>query len=101
MLIHTVFFWCKAGVSAEEKAAFIEGAKKLGTVDAVKSVSVGIPAETPRRDAVDHSFDVNLVLQFDSIALHDTYQVHPIHHEFVELYSGLWERVQVYDTMTD
>ncbi len=100
MIIHTVFFWHKAGVSEAEKAAFIEGAKKLGTVSTVKAIHVGTPAGTPRREVVDHSFDVNLVLHFDNIALHDAYQVDPIHHEFIDLYKHLWARVQVYDSAT-
>ena len=101
MLIHTVFFWLNDGVSEADKAAFIEGAKKLGTVETVHACHVATPADTPRRAVVDHSFGVNLVLHFESIALHDAYQVHPIHKEFVDLYHHLWARVQVYDASTD
>lgn len=100
MIIHTVFFWLNEGVSPAEKAAFLAGVNKLGTVESVHAIYVGTPAETPRRAAVDHSFGVSLVLHFDSIVMHDVYQVDPIHQEFVSLYNHLWARVQVYDSAT-
>ena len=46
---------------------------------------------------VDNSFDVSELMIFESVEAQDAYQVHPIHIEFIENYSHLWERVVVYD----
>ena len=58
---------------------------------------VGTPASTIEREVVDNSFDVSELMIFESVEAQDAYQVHPIHTEFVENYSHLWERAVVYD----
>jgi hypothetical protein len=92
-----VFFWLNNPDSESDKQQLIEGLNALGSIDEVKVLLVGTPASTIKREVVDNSFDVSELMIFESVEAQDAYQVHPIHTEFVENYSHLWERVVVYD----
>ena len=100
-IIHHVFFWLNNPDSESDKQQLIEGLNTLGTIDEVKFLLVGTPASTIKREVVDNSFDVSELMIFDSIEAQDAYQVHPMHTEFVQSYSHLWERVVVYDMKVD
>ena len=45
-LLHHVFFWLKNPGSAEDRATLIAGIKKLGAIETVRAIHVGIPAST-------------------------------------------------------
>ena len=96
-IIHHVFFWLNNPDSESDKQQLMEGLNTLGSIDEVKVLLVGTPASTIEREVVDNSFDVSELMIFESVEAQDAYQVHPIHTEFVENYSHLWERVVVYD----
>ena len=96
-IIHHVFFWLNNPDSESDKQQLIEGLNTLGSIDEIKVLVVGTPASTIEREVVDNSFDVSELMIFESVEAQDAYQVHPIHTEFVENYSHLWERVVVYD----
>lgn len=99
MIQHNVYFWLKDTVTATEKKDFEKGVHDF--VTAVKSVhkfEIGIPAPTPQRDVVDHSFGYSLFTWFKSMNDHNIYQDHPAHKKFIDNFSGLWERVQVFDS---
>jgi hypothetical protein len=96
-IIHHVFFWLNNPDSESDKQQLMEGLNALGSIDEVKVLLVGTPASTIKREVVDNSFDVSELMIFESVEAQDAYQVHPIHTEFVENYSHLWERVVVYD----
>ena len=96
-----MFFWLNNPDSESDKQQLIEGLNTLGSIDEVKFLLVGTPASTIKREVVDNSFDVSELMIFDSIEAQDAYQVHPIHTEFVQSYSHLWERVVVYDMKVD
>ena len=100
-IIHHVFFWLNNPDSESDKQQLIEGLNTLGSIDEVKVLLVGKPASTIKREVVDNSFDVSELMIFDSVEAQDSYQVHPIHTEFVQNYSHLWERVVVYDMKVD
>jgi hypothetical protein len=100
-IIHHVFFWLNNPDSESDKQQLIEGLNTLGSIDEVKVILVGTPASTINREVVDNSFDVSELIIFDSVEAQDAYQVHPIHTEFVENYSHLWERVTVYDMIVN
>ena len=100
-IIHHVFFWLNNPDSESDKQQLIEGLNTLGSIDEVKFLLVGTPASTIKREVVDNSFDVSELMIFDSVEAQDAYQVHPMHTEFVQSYSHLWERVVVYDMNVD
>ena len=100
-IIHHVFFWLNNPDSESDKQQLIEGLNTLGSIDEVKVLLVGTPASTIKREVVDNSFDVSELMIFDSVEAQDAYQVHPMHTEFVQSYSHLWERVVVYDMKED
>jgi hypothetical protein len=101
-LIHNVFFWLKEDLTAEEKAAFLEGVKSLGTINTVKAIYIGPPAPTEARDVVDNSFSYALLVHFDNVEGQNAYQIDPIHLKFVEDHEDKWTRVKVYDnTLVD
>ncbi|MEZ4828120.1 MAG: Dabb family protein [Bacteroidia bacterium] len=93
MFVHHVFFWLEEGADLE---ALREGVESLEAVDEIYSIHIGeaVPSE---RDVVDDSFDLSLLLVFESKEDHDIYQTHPVHLQFVEECSQLWKRVVVYD----
>ena len=100
-IIHHVFFWLNNPDSESDKQQLMEGLNTLGSIEEVNVLLVGTPASTIKREVVDNSFDVSELMIFDSVEAQDAYQVHPIHTEFVENYSHLWERVVVYDVKVD
>ena len=59
--IHTVFFWLKEDVSAEERATFMEGLESLRAIESVKRSWIGPAAQTPR-EVVDNTYDMALIL---------------------------------------
>lgn len=98
-MLHNVYFWVKDGVSDTELKKFEQGIKDF--VSAVKEIhkaEIGFPAATEDRDVVDHSFDYALFVWFKSIDDHNVYQKHPAHEKFISDFSGLWEKVKVYDS---
>ncbi|HLT81091.1 MAG TPA: Dabb family protein [Cyclobacteriaceae bacterium] len=99
MLSHHVFFWLKNPNSKEDRDKLIEGLKTLAKIETVKSLRIGVPASTEKRDVVDNSFSVSELMLFDDVEGQNAYQVHPIHQKFVENCSHLWEKVIVYDAI--
>lgn len=99
-VVHTVYFWLKNPDSVADRDALIAGLKTLRQVPAVKSLHVGVPANTEKRDVVDNSFSVFELMFFDDLAGQATYQQDPIHLAFVENCSHLWDKVVVHDSVT-
>ncbi len=98
-LLHHVFFWLKNPESAEDREKLIAGIKKLGAIETVRAIHVGVPASTEKRDVVETSYQVSELLCFDDTEGQSAYQVHPLHKKFVEECSHLWSKVVVYDVM--
>ncbi len=96
---HTVFFWLKNPDSKEDRDALIAGLKTLIQIAAVRSIRIGLPAATAKRDVVDDGFDVSELLFFDDIAGQNAYQVDAIHKRFVKDCEHLWRKVVVYDSV--
>jgi len=97
MLIHTVYFWLKSGLTSAQQAEFRRGVESLGSIAHVDRVYLGPPASTPPRAVVDQSFSLGLTVICRDAAAHDAYQADPIHRAFVATCQHLWSRVQVYD----
>jgi hypothetical protein len=96
-LMHHVFFWLKNPDSAADRAKLIAGIKSLAAIETVRSIHVGVPASTEKREVVDNSYHVSELLGFDDVAGQDVYQVHPLHKKFVDEHEHLWSKVVVYD----
>ncbi len=100
MLIHTVFFWLKPGLSAAQRADFRRGVESLGAIASVERAYLGPPAPTPARAVVDASVSRGLTVIFRDAAAHEAYQIDPVHRAFVAQFQDRWIRVQVYDFET-
>jgi len=99
MLQHTVYFWLKEEVTESERENFGKGIKKfVSSVKEIQKAEVGIPAATADRDVVDHTFGYSLFVWFSTMEDHNIYQEHQAHKKFIEDFSHLWARVQVYDS---
>ena len=98
MFIHHVYFWLKNPSSDEDRQKLIEGLEKLSKVKTIKMFHLGKPADT-NRDVIDTSYSVSWLLVFDDKASEESYQVDPIHLNFVETCKHLWQKVVVYDSV--
>ncbi len=98
-LLHHVFFWLKNPDSKEDLEKLIAGVKSLAAIETVRSIHVGVPASTEKREVVDNSYHVSELLGFDDVAGQDAYQIHPLHKKFVDEHQHLWSKVVVYDAL--
>ena len=93
-IAHHVYFWLK---NPEDRQKLIDGINTLKKIKTVRQMHVGIVAGTEKRDVIDTSWGVSLLLFFDDIAGEASYQTDPIHLDFVKNYSNLWNKVVIYD----
>jgi hypothetical protein len=93
-IAHQVYFWLK---NPEDRQKLIDGVNTLKKIKTVRQIHVGIVAGTEKRDIIDISWGVSLLLFFDDIAGEAIYQTDPIHLDFVKNYSSLWTKVVIYD----
>ncbi len=98
LFVHHVYFWLKNKDSKEDKAKLLEGLQALSKVKTIKMFHIGQPADT-NRDVIDRSYALSWLLMFDNKVAQESYQVDPIHLDFIKAYSHLWERVVVYDSV--
>lgn len=99
-VIHQVFFWLKKPGSVSDRQKLAEGLQQLSGIPEIKQLHVGFPASTEKREVVDNSWDVSELMFFHDLAAQKTYQDHPLHQDFIQKYSHLWEKVIVYDSLT-
>lgn len=99
VLLHHVFFWLKEPENQEARNQFEAAVKKLFTIEQVGLHHLGVPATTEQREVVDHSYTYSMLLSFAGIKEQNAYQVHPVHQQFVEENSHLWQKVVVYDSL--
>ena len=97
MLVHTVYFWLKPELTAEQHADFRRGVESLSGIKAVEKLYVGVPAKTVKRPIIDTSYSVALTVVCKDVAGHDAYQVDPLHLAFIDRFKTFWARVQIYD----
>ncbi len=98
IFIHHVYFWLAETGNKEHKKLLVEGLKKLSSVKTIQRFSIGEPANTSR-GVIDSSYAVSWILIFNNPADQDSYQVDPIHLQFVDECKHLWSKVVVYDTV--
>ena len=95
--IHHVFFWLKEN-NESNRQQLIEGLQKLSAAKTIKQFHIGVPANT-NRDVIENTYNVSWMVLFDSAADQDSYQVDPIHLDFVKECSHLWNKVTVFDSV--
>jgi len=94
--VHHVHFWLK---NKADKQQLIDGLQTLIPISHIRDIHIGVPAET-FRDVVDRSYDVSLLILFDSPAAQDAYQVDPTHVLFADNYAKpLCSKVVVQDNV--
>jgi hypothetical protein len=98
IFIHHVYFWLKEAGNTEHHAQLIEGLTKLSTVKTIKQFHIGLPADT-NRDVIETGYAVSWFVMFANGEDQASYQVDPIHLNFVAECSHLWSKVIVYDTV--
>ncbi|MCE7054772.1 Dabb family protein [Algoriphagus sp. AGSA1] len=94
-MIHQVYFWLHDEANTQE--FLTEAVPMLGRCKTVGKFIAGTPAATEKRDVVDHSYQVACTIFFDSLEDQLVYQSDPTHLEFIDKYSHMWRKVQVYD----
>ena len=99
-LIHHAIFWLKNPSSVEDRDKLVEGVKTLSAIRQIKTLFVGVVANTEKRDVVDASWGVSEIMFFDNLTDQASYQGDAVHQAFIKNYSHLWEKVVVYDAMT-
>lgn len=98
MFIHHVYFWLKNPSSNEDRQKLIDGLEKLIKVKTIKMFHIGKPSDT-NRDVIDTSYSISWLLIFENKDAEESYQVDPIHLNFVETCKDLWQKVVVYDSV--
>ena len=96
--IHHVFFWLKNPQSADDREALLAGLTKLSAVKSIQHFHIGMPAGTSR-EVIETSYALSWMLTFATPEDQESYQVDPIHLDFVKECSHLWQKVVVYDSI--
>ena len=99
MFIHSVYFWLRANLTADEDREFAAGLASLRAIDGVVHGYIGVPASTDR-PVIERGYSRALVLIFADQQAHDAYQVHPVHDAFRSDCGGFWTAVRIYDSVT-
>jgi hypothetical protein len=100
VLVHQVYFWLKKDLTDAQKATFDKGLKSLLQIKTIKYGDVGKPGATTPRPVIDSSYDYALLTVFEDVKAHDSYQIDPIHEQFVKDCKEMWEKVVVYDAQS-
>ena len=94
--VHHVHFWLKYKADQQR---LIDGLNTLLPITSIRDIHIGIPADT-HRDVIDRSYDVSLLLLFDSPEAQEAYQVDPTHVNFADNYAKpLCSKVVVSDSV--
>jgi len=98
IFLHHVYFWLNNPGSEEDLKALLLGLKKLATVETIDQYHIGLPAPT-RREVIESSYAVSWLAIFKTAANQDSYQVDPIHLDFIKECSHFWSKVIVFDSI--
>ena len=94
-IAHQVYFWLN---KAEDQEKLINGLKTLEKIKSIRQMHIGTVAATEKRSVIDTSYGVSLLVFLDDLAAEASYQIDPIHLDFVKNYSSLWSKVVIYDS---
>lgn len=98
MFTHHVFFWLKNKISDADREDLLKGLQTLAAIEPKTLIQIGVKAST-NRPVIDTSYDFSLLLIFNNLQEQESYQVDPIHQEFVKNCQHLWEKVLIYDSV--
>jgi len=98
VLVHSVYFWLDNGLGEEDKASFLQDLEALRGIENLGGVYIGKPGPTVR-PAVDRTYDFALTVLMKDMTVHDHYQRHPLHKEFLAKNSTRWTKVVIYDSL--
>jgi len=94
--VHHVHFWLHR---KEDNQQLIDGLNTLIPIQHIRDLHIGVPADT-HRSVVDRSYDVSLLILFDSPEAQDAYQIDPTHVLFADNYAKpLCSKVVVVDSV--
>ena len=99
MFIHSVYFWLKDDLTAEQETAFQQGLDSLTKIKTVRHAYTGTPAPTDR-EIIVRDYSYALILAFDDQEGHDSYQTDEIHDRFRENCSPFWNKVVIFDAVS-
>ena len=99
LIIHSVYFWLKEGITQEEEQEFLKFFDILKTIPGSKEIYIAKPAATHPRPVVDNSFSYHLLMTFDNMEDINTYENHPDHLSAAESFSKYWTKVEVKDSV--
>ena len=100
--VHNVYFWLKNPDKLEDTSAFEIAIRKLiRTNPQATSNHFGKAAATEKRVVVDNSFTYFYMMVFSDLETQNTYQTDPTHKLFIKEAAHLWERVIVYDSISE
>ena len=100
MFVHTVYFWLKPELSIEQKMLFIDGLKSLISIKTVRFGHFGTPADTDR-PIIERGYSYALIAAFDGAAGHEHYQVVDVHERFRQQCGTFWNKVVIYDSISE
>ena len=96
---HVVYFWLKKSKDSGDTKKLVSELKKfIRENKQVITSFIGLPAGT-KRGVVDNSYDVSLIVTFNSKEEQEVYQNDPTHISFIDNASNLWKKVQVFDSI--
>ncbi len=98
LFIHHVFFWLKDPSSKQALKKLQAGLQNLSNVKTIRQFHIGQPADTDR-DVIENSYSLSWLAIFDNDADQASYQVDPIHLQFIAECAELWNKVLVYDSI--
>lgn len=98
MFVHSVYFWLRDDLTAEQRETFLQGARSLTTIRSARYGWLGAPADTDR-PIIERSYSYALTMVFDDEAAHEEYQVDEVHDRFREQCGSFWTRVLIYDSI--
>ncbi|WP_443943898.1 Dabb family protein [Pedobacter sp. AW1-32] len=99
LIVHSVYFWLKKGISASDEREFLKYFDLLKKIPGAKSLQFGKAAATTPRPVTDNTFNYNLIITFDSLKAIKIYETHPDHLRGAKEFEKYWDRVQVRDTV--
>jgi hypothetical protein len=99
---HAVFIWLQRPGNAKDRAQILRATEDLRrTTGLIRSVKTGTPVPS-QRPVVDDSFDLALLMHFDTREKLEAFETHPAHREAREkTLRPLSRRVVIYDIALD